>query len=108
MTKLICSSKKHPIYRSERTFKIRENHVRKNNRGLSLRFPYEAMTSCNPPQLAPALGLQPNDAVVLVDYQLTGNASQKVVVNGIEFSVPVRVQNGQPYVPTAYPIGVKK
>ncbi len=44
----------------------------------------------------------------LIQYQLTGNTLQKVVVNGVEFTVPVRVQNGQPYVPTAYPVGVKK
>ena len=44
----------------------------------------------------------------LIQYKITGNTSQKVVINGIEFSTPVRIQNGQPYVPTAYPIGVKK
>jgi filamentous hemagglutinin len=44
----------------------------------------------------------------LTQYQLTGNTLQRVVVDGIEFSVPVRIQNGQPFVPTAYPVGVKK
>jgi filamentous hemagglutinin len=44
----------------------------------------------------------------LIQYQLTGITSQKVVVNGVEFTVPVRIQNGQPYVPTAYPVGVRK
>ncbi|WP_241301897.1 hemagglutinin repeat-containing protein [Burkholderia stabilis] len=41
----------------------------------------------------------------LVQYQLTGSTSQKVVVNGIEFAVPIRVTPGSPpSVPTAYPI----
>ena len=44
----------------------------------------------------------------LIQYQITGNTAQKIVINGIEFSVPVRIKNGQPFVPTAFPIGVKK
>ncbi|WP_261313705.1 hemagglutinin repeat-containing protein [Burkholderia ambifaria] len=41
----------------------------------------------------------------LVQYQLTGSTSQTVVVNGIEFAVPIRVTPGSPpSVPTAYPI----
>ncbi|MDR2155129.1 MAG: CdiA family toxin C-terminal domain-containing protein, partial [Burkholderiaceae bacterium] len=44
----------------------------------------------------------------LYQYQSTGNISQVVVVDGVNFSVPIRIQNGQPYVPTAYPVGVEK
>ncbi|WP_244137045.1 hemagglutinin repeat-containing protein [Burkholderia pyrrocinia] len=41
----------------------------------------------------------------LVQYQQTGSTSQTVVVNGIEFAVPIRVTPGSPpSVPTAYPI----
>lgn len=41
----------------------------------------------------------------LTQYQLTGNTSQTVIVNGVEFAVPIRVTPGvPPSVPTAYPI----
>jgi filamentous hemagglutinin len=44
----------------------------------------------------------------LYQYQLNGNLSQAVTVDGVNFSVPIRIQNDQPYVPTAYPVGVAK
>uniref|UniRef100_UPI001B8D31C5 hemagglutinin repeat-containing protein n=1 Tax=Collimonas humicola TaxID=2825886 RepID=UPI001B8D31C5 len=44
----------------------------------------------------------------LTQYQLTGDLSPIVEVNGVKFSVPIRIQNGQPYVPTAFPVGVVK
>jgi filamentous hemagglutinin len=45
----------------------------------------------------------------MIQYQLTGAAEQTVVVNGIEFFVPIQVKLGKPpSVPTAYPLrGVK-
>jgi hypothetical protein len=44
----------------------------------------------------------------LVQYQLTGQTGQTAVVNGVKFSVPIRVENGQPFVPTVFPITVCK
>lgn len=44
----------------------------------------------------------------LIQYQLTGDLSPTIVVNGVKFSVPIKMQNGQPYVPTAFPVGVVK
>jgi filamentous hemagglutinin len=51
-----------------------------------------------------------NSAVnkALIQYCLTRNSSQRVFVNDIEFSVSIRVQGGLLYVPTAYPLEVKK
>lgn len=45
----------------------------------------------------------------LLEYQRTGNAELNVVINGVEFFVPVKVLQGQaPKVPTVYPIRAKK
>jgi len=44
----------------------------------------------------------------LTQYQLTGSLSQEIVVNNVRFSVPITIRNGQPYVPTAYAVGVVK
>ena len=44
----------------------------------------------------------------LTQYQLTRNLSPTVVVNGVKFSVPIRMQSGKPYVATAFPVGVMK
>jgi hypothetical protein len=52
----------------------------------------------------------------LMQYQVTGNREQVVVVNGVTFFVPIRVPGknvgpaspAQPYVPTAYPIDPSK
>ncbi|WP_254699954.1 CdiA family toxin C-terminal domain-containing protein [Trinickia violacea] len=44
----------------------------------------------------------------LMQYQMTGSTVQTVVVDGVQFSVPIKMQNGVPYVPTAFPIGVSK
>ena len=44
----------------------------------------------------------------LIQYQINGLKNQRVSVNGIEFSVPIQVRNGSPYVPTAYPTGISK
>lgn len=55
------------------------------------------------PEMANMASTAANKA--LVQYQITGVAEQKVVVNGIEFFVPIRVTAGKPpSVPTAYPI----
>ena len=35
----------------------------------------------------------------LIQYQLTGDLSPTIVVNGVKFSLPIRTQNGQPYAP---------
>ena len=45
----------------------------------------------------------------LMQYQITGVAEQKIVVDGVEFFVPIKTISGKlPTVPTAYPIGASK
>jgi hypothetical protein len=44
----------------------------------------------------------------LIQFQVNGSALQMVNVNGIRFSVPIRMQNETAFVPTAYPVGVAK
>lgn len=44
----------------------------------------------------------------LMQYQQTGDLSISVVVEGIKFTVPIRVQNGVPTVPTVIQKGVVK
>lgn len=44
----------------------------------------------------------------LINYQQTGDLSSSVIVEGIKFTVPIRIQNGVPYVPTVIPTGVSK
>jgi len=44
----------------------------------------------------------------LMQYQQTADLSISVVVEGIKFTVPIRVQNGVPTVPTVIPTGVVK
>ncbi|WP_071759623.1 hemagglutinin repeat-containing protein [Burkholderia ubonensis] len=65
---------------------------------------YDPATYPNMPEMA-------NQAAnkALAQYQITGDTSQKVVVGGVEFFVPIRVSpNTPPSVPTAYPIGGMK
>ncbi|MBI5784588.1 MAG: DUF637 domain-containing protein [Rhodocyclales bacterium] len=44
----------------------------------------------------------------LIQFQVNGSILQVVNVNGIRFAVPIRMQNGTAFVPTAYPVGVAK
>jgi hypothetical protein len=45
----------------------------------------------------------------LMQYQITGVAEQKIVVDGVEFFIPIKTISGKPLtVPTAYPIGASK
>ena len=44
----------------------------------------------------------------LIQYQVDGLKDQHIVVNGIEFSAPIQLRNGVPYVPTVYPTGLAK
>jgi hypothetical protein len=44
----------------------------------------------------------------LIQYQLTGKLAQKVTIDGIQFDVPIKIQNGVPYIATVFPIGVEK
>jgi filamentous hemagglutinin len=44
----------------------------------------------------------------LVQYQMTGDLLNVVVVDGIKFTVPIKIKNGIPYVPTVFPTGVVK
>ncbi|WP_322064082.1 hemagglutinin repeat-containing protein [Burkholderia ubonensis] len=63
------------------------------------------------PAMYPDMPEMANQAAnkALTQYQITGDTSQKVVVGGIEFFVPIRVSpNTPPSVPTAYPIGGMK
>lgn len=67
-----------------------------------------AMKTIYDPAVYPDMPNMASEAAnkALVQYQLTGSTSQKVVVNGIEFAVPIKVAPGSPpSVPTAYPIG---
>jgi hypothetical protein len=44
----------------------------------------------------------------LIQYQINGDISPFVVVDGIQFRAPIRIKNGQAYVPTVFPVGVVK
>jgi filamentous hemagglutinin len=44
----------------------------------------------------------------LMQYQQTGDLSSTVVVEGIKFTVPIKIQKGTPYVPTVIPTGLAK
>lgn len=44
----------------------------------------------------------------MIQFQATGTNAQTVSVNGVDFNVYVKMQNGSPYVSTAYPAGATK
>lgn len=62
------------------------------------------------PSIYPEMPDMANTAAnkALTQYQMTGNRSPIVVVNEVKFSVPIRIQNGEPFVPTAFPVGMVK
>ncbi|MDU8541280.1 MULTISPECIES: CdiA family toxin C-terminal domain-containing protein [Pseudomonas syringae group] len=62
------------------------------------------------PKVYPDMPNMANEAAykALLQYQLTGNALQEVVVGKVRFQFPVNIRGEQMYVPTAFPIGIVK
>lgn len=62
------------------------------------------------PKIYPDMASMANEAAykALIQYQLTGDSLQEVVVGKVRFQVSINIRGEQIYVPTAFPVGVVK
>jgi len=70
----------------------------------------DAVKTVFDPKVYPEMSSMANEAAhrALIQYQVSGEALQEVIVGKLRFQVPVNIKNGEMYVPTAFPIGVVK
>ncbi|MCK9697470.1 CdiA family toxin C-terminal domain-containing protein [Pseudomonas syringae] len=70
----------------------------------------DAVKTVYDPKVYPDMPNMANEAAykALLQYQLTGNTLQEVVVGKVRFQVPVNIRDEQMYVPTAFLIGIVK
>ncbi|KPB79949.1 Filamentous hemagglutinin [Pseudomonas syringae pv. maculicola] len=70
----------------------------------------DAVKTVYDPKTYPDMPSMANEAAykALLQYQVTGNSLQEVVVGKVRFQVPINIKSEQMYVPTAFPVGVVK
>ncbi|WP_123632991.1 filamentous hemagglutinin N-terminal domain-containing protein [Pseudomonas viridiflava] len=70
----------------------------------------DAVKTVYDPKTYPDMPNMANEAAykALLQYQVTGNSLQEVVVGKVRFQVPINIKSEQMYVPTAFPVGVVK